>query len=143
MHQQRQAAAQKISIRSNDFYGHRLYNNLALINQTITKKAIEKQLEIKKCIVSCLLIFALLIYSSFSAMAQAQNDRSYLLESGTPVVLRVTETANFSNKADNGTISAIIENDVYSADGTQVVVKRPSNLIQNQMAHGAKQERYA
>ena len=83
----------------------------------------KNKIEIGKSLVSCLLIFALLMCNPISIMAQAQNNRSHMLESGSPVVLRVNENSNFSNKADNGTISAIVESDVYSADGTQVVVK--------------------
>lgn len=86
----------------------------------------KKQIEIRKCIVSCLLIFTMLMYCPFSAIAEAQSNGSYMLESGSPVVLRVTETANFSTKADNGTIPAVVENDVYSADGTRILVKAGS-----------------
>ncbi len=46
-----------------------------------------------------------------------------MLESGSPVVLKVCENVNFSNKADNGTITAVVDNDVYSADGAHIVIK--------------------
>lgn len=83
----------------------------------------KNKIEIGKSLVSCLLIMTLLMFNPISVMAQSQNARSYMLASDSPVVLRVTENSDFSNKADNGTISAIVDNDVYSADGSQIVVK--------------------
>ncbi len=80
-------------------------------------------IEIGRSLVSCLLIIALLMCNSIDAMAQTENARSYILGSGTSVVLRVNEDFNSSGKADNGTISASVENDVYSTDGSQIVVK--------------------
>lgn len=38
-------------------------------------------------------------------------------------MLRVNEAFNVDNKADTGTISSIVETDVYSSDGSQVLIK--------------------
>ncbi|MCM1484421.1 MAG: hypothetical protein NC043_08790 [Muribaculaceae bacterium] len=99
----------------------------------------KNKFEFGKGLVSGFLIIALLMCNPISVMAQSQNLRSYTLEGGSPVVLRVNENADFSNKADNGTISAIVENDVYSADGTQVVVKAdtPATIEFNAESNGS------
>ena len=81
------------------------------------------KIEIVKSFVSSVIIIALLLCNPICSMAQTQNLRSYMLECSAPVVLKVNENFNSSNKADNGTISAIVLNDVYSADGTQVLIK--------------------
>ena len=79
----------------------------------------KKENELWRSIVSCVLIVALMFCSPFEALAQSSNGRGNVLENGTQMVLRVNE--NF--KADTGTVSSIVETDVYSADGTRVLIK--------------------
>lgn len=83
----------------------------------------KKEIELWKGIVSCVLIVALMFCTPFEALAQASNNRSNVLENGTQMVLRVNENFKADNKADTGTINSIVETDVYSADGTKVLIK--------------------
>ncbi len=79
--------------------------------------------EVCRNIVAYVLIVILLFGSPFEALAQLSADRSNVLETGTQMVLRVTENFKSANKADSGVINAMVESDVYSADGTRVLVK--------------------
>lgn len=83
----------------------------------------KKENELWRGLVSCVLIIALLFCSPFEAMAQLANGRGNVLENGTQIVLRVNENFKADNKADTGTINSIVETDVYSADGTRVLIK--------------------
>ena len=83
----------------------------------------KKENELWRSIVSCVLIVALMFCSPFEALAQSSNGRGNVLENGTQMVLRVNENFKADNKADTGTISSIVETDVYSADGTRVLIK--------------------
>ena len=83
----------------------------------------KKENELWRSAVSCVLIVALMFCSPFEALAQSSNGRGNVLENGTQMVLRVNENFKADNKADTGTISSIVETDVYSADGTRVLVK--------------------
>ena len=83
----------------------------------------KKENELWKSIVSCVLIWALMLCSPFEALAQSSNGGGNVLESGTQMVLRVNENFKADNKADTGTISSIVETDVYAADGTKVLIK--------------------
>lgn len=83
----------------------------------------KKENELWKSIVSCVLIWALMLCSPFEALAQSSNGGGNVLESGTQMVLRINENFKADNKADTGTISSIVETDVYSADGTRVLIK--------------------
>lgn len=82
----------------------------------------EKENQWWKSLVSSVLIVALMFCAPFEAFAQSSN-RAKLLENGAQVVMRVNENFKAENSADNGTINAIIEADVYSADGSQVLIK--------------------
>lgn len=82
----------------------------------------KKEIELWKSIVSCVLIVALMICAPIEASAQSTNNRSNVLENGTQMILRVNENFKSDNKADSGTISAIVETDVYSADGSRVLI---------------------
>lgn len=75
-----------------------------------------------KCLISSVLSFALMFCMPLESIAQSVN-RANLLQNSTEVILRVNETFNAENVADNGTIKAIVENDVYSADGIRVLIK--------------------
>ena len=55
-------------------------------------------------------------------MAQSVN-RCNLLDYGTPVVLSISETVKMNNSAENGIINATVDNDVYSADGSRILIK--------------------
>lgn len=82
--------------------------------------AIKKENKKWESAVSVLLIAILVLCNPIEALAQ--TNRGNVLESGTPLILRVNENFKADNKADNGTISASVENDVYSADGTTVLI---------------------
>lgn len=83
----------------------------------------KKEIDLWKSTVSCLLIIALMFCSPFNAIAQSMPNRANVLENGTQMVLRVNENFKADNKADTGTINATVETDVYSADGSRVVIK--------------------
>ncbi len=83
----------------------------------------KKDNELWKSIVSALLIFTLMFSSPFEVLAQTAGNRGNLLETGTQMVLRVNENFKADNKADTGIINSVVETDVYSADGTKVLIK--------------------
>lgn len=83
----------------------------------------KKEIDFWKSIVSCVLVVALMLCTPFESLAQASISRSGLLENGTQMILRVNENFTADNKADTGTINSIVESDVYSADGTRVLIK--------------------
>lgn len=74
-------------------------------------------------VVSCVLIIALIVCAPIDAMAQSSSNRSNVLENGTQLLLRVNENFKADNKAESGAISSIVESDVYSADGSRVLIK--------------------
>lgn len=74
-------------------------------------------------IVSCFLSVTLLICVPIEGMAQSLSARSNVLENGTNLVLRVNETFQADDKVESGTINSIVETDVYSADGSKVLIK--------------------
>lgn len=76
-----------------------------------------------KSTVSGMLMAILMVCQPLELVAQTTVNRSKLLENGTQLVLRVNETFKAENKADSGTISSIVETDVYSSDGSQVLIK--------------------
>lgn len=76
-----------------------------------------------KSTISSVLIVALISCFPLESVAQSAANRSKLLENGTQLVLRINETFKANNTADTGTISSIVETDVYSADGAQVLIK--------------------
>lgn len=82
----------------------------------------EKENQWWKSLVSSVLIVALMFCAPIEVFAQSSN-RAKLLENSTQVVMRVNENFKAENSTDNGTINAIIEADVYSADGSQVLIK--------------------
>lgn len=84
----------------------------------------KKEFKLWQSLVSCALIIAMLFCSPIEAVAQASSvSRSDLLEYGTELVLRVDEEFKFDSKAENGSIRASVDADVYSADGSKVVIK--------------------
>lgn len=83
----------------------------------------KKDIELWKSIVSTLLIFTLMFSSPVEVLAQTTGNRGNLLETGTQMVLRVNENFKADNKADTGIINSVVETDVYSADGTKVLIK--------------------
>ena len=83
----------------------------------------KKEFELLKSAVSCVLIMTLIFCSPFNAVAQSEQNRSNVLENGTQLVLRVNENFSAENKADTGTINATVDSDVYSADGSRVLIK--------------------
>ena len=74
-------------------------------------------------VISCVLIIALLCCAPLEGMAQSPNTRSNVLENGTNLVLRVNENFKADNNAESGSINSIVETDVYSADGSKVLIK--------------------
>lgn len=83
----------------------------------------KKKKELLNSAVSCVLIMALLICAPLEGLAQSSNTRSNVLENGTQLVLRVNETFKADSKGESGTINSIVETDVYSADGSRVLIK--------------------
>lgn len=73
-------------------------------------------------IISIALVISLLLCNPIDAVAQSKVDRSYLLESDTQLLLRLDEDFKANSNADAGVIKAIVETDVYSADGQNVVI---------------------
>ena len=74
-----------------------------------------------QCFISSLLIFAMIFALPSPALAQTVN-RANLLDYGAPVVLTIAETVKMNNSAENGLINATVANDVYSADGSRVLI---------------------
>lgn len=83
----------------------------------------KKEIKLWERILSCVLIATLILCIPFEAVAQYNINRSNLLESGSPLVLRLTENFKADNKADAGSINAVVDTDVYSADGTRILIK--------------------
>ncbi len=90
--------------------------------------------------ISCVLILSLLLCAPTEAMAKSSSiDRSYVLENGTQILLRVDERFKADSKADTGTIHSIVETDVYSADGSKVLIKAgtPAHIEFSAESNGA------
>lgn len=87
------------------------------------------KIEMRKSLIASVLILALMFCSPLHAVAQASVNRSNLLEVGTQAVVRVDESFKADNSADNGTIRAIIDADVYSADGSRVLIKAGTQAV--------------
>lgn len=83
----------------------------------------EKRTEVWKSVVSSVLIMALMFCCPAEALAAGSGNQANLLEGGTQIVLRVNETFKAVNTADTGIINAVVDMDVYSADGSKVLVK--------------------
>lgn len=83
----------------------------------------KQEITLWRSVVSSMLIAALMFCAPFDAVAQSSNNRSGLLEYGTPVELRVNENFDSADRANSGHISSIVVTDVYSADGTRVLIK--------------------
>lgn len=92
-----------------------------------------------KCVVSICLIFVLVLCNPICAFAQSQQARNYILNAGTPVVLKVPERFNSKGKAETGVIQAVVDSDVYSADGTTILISAgtPALIEFNADANGA------
>ncbi|MDD7653306.1 MAG: hypothetical protein SPJ37_00225 [Sodaliphilus sp.] len=80
-------------------------------------------------LVSSVMIVAMLICSPLQAMAQTSANRANLLQAGSPVVLSVEELYNGSS--EQGSINAVVKSDVYSADGSQVLIKAGTSATIN------------
>ncbi len=87
------------------------------------------KIELWKSLTASILILALMFYSPLDAAAQASVNRGNLLEAGTQAVVRVDESFKADNSVENGTIRAIIDTDVYSADGSRVLIKAGTQAI--------------
>lgn len=83
----------------------------------------KKEIELWKGIVSFVLIIALMLCTPFQMLAQTSNSRSNILENGTQMILRVNEKFKADKKSAISTINSIVDKDVYSADGTRVLIK--------------------
>ena len=90
----------------------------------------KKENDLWRSLVSCMLIVALMFCAPFESLAQSTGKGNNVLENGTRLVLRVNEPFKADNKADTATISSIVETDVYSADGSRVLIKAgtPANI---------------
>lgn len=83
----------------------------------------KKEIELWRLIVSCVLIIALMFCTPFESLARTSTNRSNVLESGTHMILRVNEDFKADRNVEEGSISSIVDTDVYSADGTKVLIK--------------------
>lgn len=83
----------------------------------------KKHFELFKSVVSSILAIALMFCAPVESLAQSVNNRGNVLENGTQLVLRVNENLNLDSKAESGAINSTVETDVYSADGTRVLIK--------------------
>ena len=89
----------------------------------------KKEIELWKSVMSCMLIVELMLCSPIEMIAQTTNNRNNVLEGGTPLMLRVSEDFRTDNKAETGIINATVDADVYSADGTRVLIKAGTPAI--------------
>lgn len=101
-------------------------SNNALIDKF---EIMKEKVEWWKSITSCLLIAAILCCSPIESLAQASVNKSKVLEYGTQVVLRINENFKGANNTDNGMIPSTVAADVYSADGTEVLIKAGTPAI--------------
>ena len=83
----------------------------------------KKAIEVWKGFVSAAIIVAIAICLPLESFAQATINRSNLLETGSQLILSVDENFKADNKAESGTITATVQSDVYSADGSKVLIK--------------------
>jgi hypothetical protein len=88
----------------------------------ILYKAMNKEIELWRGIVSCVLITALMFCTPFESLARTSINRSNVLESGTQIILRVNENFKADSKVEEGFISAIVDTDVYSTDDTRILI---------------------
>lgn len=82
-----------------------------------------KKTDLMEGIVSCMLIIALMLCPSLEAFAQSSANKGKMLESGSPTILRVDENIKPDSNTNSGIIRAVIDSDVYSADGSTVLIK--------------------
>ena len=80
-------------------------------------------IEIGKSFLSAVLIVSIFFCLPLESLAQTPTNRSNLLDSGSQLVLSVNEDFKADNKADTGTINAVVQSDVYSADGSRILIK--------------------
>lgn len=79
--------------------------------------------ELLRSMQSAILAMFLILSAPIESLAQTAASKNYLLENGTQMLISVNEGFNPANMTEAGTISAIVKTDVYSADGTQVLIK--------------------
>lgn len=75
-------------------------------------------------IVSYFVIIVMLLCNPLEGLSQYQKVRYISVESGTTIVLRLSETLNVSEKGEFGTLRAIVEQNVYSTDGSTIIIKK-------------------
>lgn len=80
-------------------------------------------------VVSVVLVVAVMFCSPIEALAQAANASGNILEKGTHMLLYVTEDFKAANNFDSGVINSIVSFDVYSADGTTLLVKAGTPVL--------------
>ena len=95
----------------------------------IKPKTMKQKIKPWQSVMSCMLIFAIVLCSPLESLAQSSVNRSNMLENGTQLMLRVDEDFKADSKADTGTIHSIVETDVYSADGSKVLIKAGSQAF--------------
>ncbi len=80
-----------------------------------------REKELLNSVISCVLVIAIMFCAPIQTLAQSSSNRSNTLESGTQLILRINE--KFKANAESGSINSTVEADVYSADGTKVLIK--------------------
>ena len=83
----------------------------------------KKEKNLFRSAVSCVLIFVLTLCTPLEVLAQTVNNRSNILEDGTQLLLRVNEEFKADSHTESGVINSTVESDVYSADGSRVLIK--------------------
>lgn len=81
------------------------------------------KIKLWQSMVSSILIIALILYPPYEATAQIKANRSNILENGTQLILRVDEDFKADRAADTGSIRAVVETDIYSANGSRILIK--------------------
>lgn len=76
-----------------------------------------------KSIIACVIIAALSLCQPLESIAMSTINRSDLLEQDTPVILRVSETTKIKSSEKNGYLRSTVDADVYSTDGTRILIK--------------------
>lgn len=78
------------------------------------------------------MIFALLFYDPADAWVQTENSLRQILQTNTPVKIRLTESLNINNNIpDKGFIQGEVDSDVYSEDSNIMLIKKGTPVYVN------------
>lgn len=77
-----------------------------------------------KEVLSCILILILLFSFPINVFAQDIKVKHSILNANSLVRVRVDDTLKFNKSTDKGLINGVIDNDVYSTDGTDIIIAK-------------------